>query len=239
MKEELSIKPGDPKAVENLFNEIAPKYDFLNDFLSLGLHRVWRRKLMNLLSPVAGENWVDLCCGTGDMALTLARKVTPGGTVLGIDSAIQPLAFARKKSSENSLLQLSWLQRDALDTKLPSNYFDGAIMAYGLRNLSDPTLGLQEIHRILKPEARAGILDFNSFGDYSFAALFQKIYLRQIVVPIANYVGLRQQYAYLEESLKNFPNGDKQVALAKKVGFREANFLPIAFGQMGILHVKT
>ncbi len=230
---------GDPKAIESLFNDVAPHYDRLNDLLSLGLHRVWKRQLILLLSPLSGENWIDLCCGTGDLALALAHEVSPGGIVLGVDSAKEPLTIANERSSKEPSLAISWMQGDALDTELPSDYFDGVVMAYGLRNLSTPAEGLKEIYRVLKPGGRAGILDFNHIDEQSIRSWFQKFYLTRFVVPIAAKVGLREHYAYLEESLKLFPNGKDQEHLAYKIGFKEAKHYVLAFGQMGILMLKA
>ena len=81
------MKPGDPAAVEQLFDAVAPRYDRLNDVLSFGLHRQWKRQLVRALKPVAGEHWLDLCCGTGDLALELGRWVRPAGAVTGLDAA--------------------------------------------------------------------------------------------------------------------------------------------------------
>lgn len=225
--------------VEDLFNDIAPNYDRLNDLLSLGLHRLWKRQLLLRLAPIEGENWLDLCCGTGDMAFAIARKISPAGKVMGVDSAIEPLDLARKRSFKDSSCSISWIKGDALETGLPSHYFDGVVMAYGLRNLVDPSAGLREIQRLLKPGARAGILDFNKVGDESIKGLFQKFYLRKIVVPIAAKFGLREQYAYLEESLRSFPAGAIQERLALEAGFAEAKHHMLAFGQMGILLLKN
>ena len=172
------MRPGDPLAVENLFNDVAARYDLLNDLLSLGLHRVWKRQVLVWLAPNPGENWLDLCCGTGDMALALARRLRPGGFVFGIDSALEPLNVALKRAKREPWLSLSFIQKDVLETGLPANSFDGAVMAYGLRNLSNPSEGLKELHRLLKPGARAGLLDFNQLGKNSFQARFQKLYLR-------------------------------------------------------------
>ena len=233
------MRPGDPQAIETLFNEVAPTYDRLNDLLSLGLHRVWKRQLLFLLSPVPGESWLDLCCGTGDLALSLARRLGPEGTVVGVDYAIGPLEIAKKRSLKEARTSISWVKGDALATGLPSNSFDGVVMAYGLRNLSDSLAGLKEIHRILKPGGRAGILDFNQIPDNSLRSLFQKFYLRKIVVPIATKVGLREHYVYLEESLKLFPEGHIQESLALEVGFEDAEHRRLAFDQMGLLLVRS
>ena len=96
------MRPGNPSDVENLFDEVASTYDLLNDLLSLGLHRIWKRQLLLLIQPKQGESWIDLCCGTGDLALALARVLRPSGRVLGIDSASEPLELATRRSAKQS-----------------------------------------------------------------------------------------------------------------------------------------
>ena len=91
-----SFRPGDPHAVQELFEQIAPRYDQLNDLLSFGLHRLWKRQAIAWLQPQPGQHLLDLCCGTGDLALVLADRVRPGGSVLGIDAAAAPLAVAAR-----------------------------------------------------------------------------------------------------------------------------------------------
>ncbi len=233
------MKPGNPQAVEQLFNDVAANYDFLNDLLSLGLHRLWKRKLLSWVEPLKGQRWVDLCCGTGDMTFSLARKVFPGGEVLGLDSALKTLEIARLRSKKENELSISWQLADALNTGLPSSFFDGGVMAYGLRNLSDPARGLAELRRLLRPGARAGILDFNPLKSGSFGESFQRLYLRKLVVPVSGAFGLKEQYAYLEESLKDFPDGKTQEHLALKAGFAKASHTAIAFGQMGLLRLTA
>ena len=229
------MKPGDPAAVEQLFDAVAPRYDQLNDWLSFGLHRQWKRQLVRSLQPQPGETWLDLCCGTGDLALELARCVRPGGRVVGLDAAAAPLELARQRQRRQPWLSLDWCQGDALQTGLASASVDGVVMAYGLRNLADPAAGLAEIHRLLKPGGRAGVLDFNRLPDETPAAAFQRFYLRRLVVPAAAAVGLRDEYAYLEESLKRFPDGQTQEQLAREAGFQTARHRGLVSGQMGLL----
>lgn len=233
------MKPGDSESVEQLFDEVAPKYDLLNDLLSLGLHRLWKKKLLEMVSPGDQEFWVDLCCGTGDLTISLSRLVGPKGRVFGIDSASEPLDIARKRSKKKQSLQIDWIKADVLQTEFPSNYFDGAVMAYGLRNLSDPFEGLVELRRILKPGSLAGVLDFNRLEEGSLAKKFQMFYLRNLVVPLAAQFQLRPHYSYLEESLKQFPFGFQQEQLALRAGFSSASHRPIAASQMGLLLLKA
>ena len=228
------MKPGNTRAIEEMFNSISSKYDFLNDIFSFGLHRFWKRKLLDILNPTDGEKWIDLCCGTGDMSILLARYMKNSENITGIDSASKALLVAKERSKKN-YSSINWINGDALETNLPLHQFDGLLMAYGLRNLSNYETGLREAFRILKPGGRAGILDFRSFQRISIQGLFQKFYLSIYVVPIASAFGLRKEYSYIKKSLVNFPSGAEQIDLALSVGFKKAEYKTLAMGQMGIL----
>jgi len=228
------MKPGNTRAVEEMFNSISSKYDFLNDIFSFGLHRFWKRKLLDILNPSFGEKWIDMCCGTGDMSILLARYMKSSENITGIDSASQALLVAKERSKVTHS-SIEWINADALNTNLPLRHFDGLLMAYGLRNLSNAEDGLREAFRILKPGGRAGILDFRSFKGVSIQGLFQKIYLSVYVVPIASALGLGKEYSYIKKSLVNFPSGSEQISLALSAGFRKAEYQTLAMGQMGIL----
>lgn len=230
-----SFSPGDPAAVRQLFDQIAPRYDQLNDLLSLGLHRLWKRQAVAWIRPSAGQHLLDLCCGTGDLALLLAARVRPGGTVLGLDAAAEPLEIAAARGRLQPWLPLRWQQGDALATGLPAASADGAVMAYGLRNLADPAAGLLELRRLLRPGGRAAVLDFNRPSEP--VASIQRLYLRRLVVPTAERFGVREHYAYLEASLRCFPSGPEQEALAAQAGFRLARHRPLAAGLMGVLQL--
>jgi demethylmenaquinone methyltransferase/2-methoxy-6-polyprenyl-1,4-benzoquinol methylase len=227
--------PGDAAAVRQLFEAAAPRYDQLNDLLSLGLHRLWKRQAIAWVNPRPGQRCLDLCCGTGDLALLLAARVRPGGQVIGIDAAAAPLELAAARSRRQPWLPLQWQQGDALATGLPTAWADGAVMAYGLRNLADPAAGLTELRRLLRPGGRAAVLDFNRPG--ALAARFQQAYLRRVVVPAARRVGLEQHYAYLEASLARFASGPRQELLAQRAGFAQARHRSLSGGLMGLLEL--
>tara|TARA_B100000579_G_C22696204_1_gene787515 strand:+ start:123 stop:821 length:699 start_codon:yes stop_codon:yes gene_type:complete len=232
------MNPGNSKAIEEMFNLISSKYDLLNDIFSFGLHRFWKRKLLKRLKPTMGEKWIDLCCGTGDMAILLARFMKSSKDITAIDSASQALCVAKKRSKGN-YSSIQWIKGDAVKTNLPSNQFDGLLMAYGLRNISSSDAGLREAFRLLKPGGRAGILDFRSFEGGSIQGLFQKIYLSFYVVPIASLFGLGKEYSYIKKSLVSFPSGSKQINFALAAGFKKAQYKTIAMGQMGILFLEA
>ena len=226
-------------SVEDLFNKIAINYDLLNDILSLGLHRIWKREVLQSLSPNYGEKWLDLCCGTGDMSFALAHIVGLEGSVFGIDFADEILAVAKKRHLQAPDLPISWLNLDVLNTGLASNSFDGVVMAYGLRNVEDFLKALSEIHRLLKPGGKAAILDFNHMKEGSVGASFQNFYLRNIVVNIAALFHAKREYDYIQKSIKRFPSGLELKVLANQAGFIDSTFQVMCAGQMGLLFLQA
>ncbi|ABM71702.1 Ubiquinone/menaquinone biosynthesis methyltransferase [Prochlorococcus marinus str. MIT 9515] len=224
--------------VKTIFNNISCSYDFLNSLFSLGLHRFWKNKLVYLLKPIDGEDWADLCCGTGDLSFLIFKKVSPNGTVTGIDSAKEILNIARKRSKLIGNKYISWEMQDIFEIDENLKNYDGICMSYGLRNLMNVEEGLKKVFNLLNNSGRAGFLDFNHSKLNSLADLFQKIYLRSIVVPISKFFQLSKEYSYIEKSIKSFPEGNKLMLIAKKVGFKRVEYRTIFFNQMGILIVE-
>ncbi len=221
--------------VKNIFNKISYKYDFLNNLLSFGLHKLWKRKLVNLLEPLNGEDWADLCCGTGDLAFLISERVSPRGSITGIDSAEDILNIAKRKSEIKKNKSIKWEIRDVLEINDYLKSFDGICMSYGLRNLNNVEEGIKKVFSLLKDKGRAGVLDFNHSTKNSLSNLFQKIYLRLVVVKISRLFNLSKEYAYIEKSIRNYPKKSELIKISKKVGFKKVEFKTIFFGQMGIL----
>ncbi|KGF97376.1 2-heptaprenyl-1,4-naphthoquinone methyltransferase [Prochlorococcus marinus str. MIT 9302] len=221
--------------VKNIFNKISYKYDFLNNLLSFGLHKLWKRKLVNLLEPLNGEDWADLCCGTGDLAFLISKRVSPRGSITGIDSAKSIINIAKKKSEIKKNKFIKWEMKDVLEIDDCSKNFDGICMSYGLRNLNNVEEGIKKVFYLLNDKGRAGFLDFNHSSTNSLSNIFQKIYLRLIVVTISRIFNLSKEYAYIENSIRNFPKKNELIKIAKEVGFKKAEYRTIFFGQMGIL----
>ncbi len=223
--------------VRTIFNRIAPVYDQLNDQLSLGLHRIWKEMTVKWSGAKPGDTGLDLCCGSGDLTFRLARHVGMTGQVYGVDFSANLLNTAQQRS-QNYYPQppISWLEADVLNLPFDNNYFDAATMGYGLRNVKDILRSLQEIHRVLKPGAKAAILDFHRPSNEQLRSM-QQWYLDNCVVPMATNLGLKEEYAYISPSLDRFPIGQEQINLALEVGFIHATHYPIANGMMGVLVV--
>ncbi len=221
--------------VKTIFNKISYRYDFLNSFLSFGLHKLWKKKLVDLLKPQQGEVWADLCCGTGDLAFLICKRVGPNGSITGIDSAKEILNIAKKKAERVKNKFINWESKDILEIDEYARNFDGICMSYGLRNLESVEKGIKKVFSLLNDKGRAGFLDFHHSRKNSLSNIFQKIYLRLVVVPISRVFNLSREYAYIEESISNFPKGNELILIAKEVGFERIEYRTIFFGQMGIL----
>jgi len=221
--------------IQAIFDRIAPVYDQLNDALSLGQHRIWKRMAVNWAQPRAGDTALDLCCGSGDLAFLLAKRVGKTGTVVGADFSSHQLDIARQRQTQQaSLISMYWVQADALNLPFPDNQFDCVTMGYGLRNVTDISQCLQQLYRVLKPGATAAILDFHR-PYLDWMQQFQQWYLKTLVVPTADQFGLKDDYAYISPSLDRFPQGQDQVRLAQTLGFTNVKHYAIALELMGVL----
>jgi demethylphylloquinol methyltransferase len=223
--------------VRAIFNRIAPVYDELNDRLSFGQHRVWKEMAVKWSRAKSGDTCIDLCCGSGDISLRLARRVGTTGKVYGVDFSSELLARAAERTSNYNQASVNWIEADVLCLPFQDNYFDAATMGYGLRNVTDIPQCLREIYRVLKSGASCAILDFHRPSN-SIMRAFQQWYLDNLVVPTATQMGLKEEYAYISPSLDRFPTGSEQVSIARQVGFASSTHYPIANDMMGVLVVS-
>jgi demethylphylloquinol methyltransferase len=222
--------------IQALFNHIAPAYDRLNHDLSLGLHWVWKQMAVDWSGAQRGDTCLDLCCGSGDMAQLLAKRVGRGGQVIGADFAAAQLRAAADRLEDlyPPIDNIEWVEADALDLPFADRTFDAITMGYGLRNVTDIPRSLRELGRVLKPGGKVAILDFHH--PYSpLMRRFQTWYLDRVVVPRATELGMMAEYAYLHPSIAAFPQGRQQVQLALAAGFSTAVHYPISAGLMGVL----
>lgn len=222
---------------QQLFNKVAPMYDSLNDWLSLGQHRVWKRMAVAWSGAKRGDRVLDICCGSGDVSFLLAEKVKPTGNVVGLDFAQEQLDVAARREDDSNLCsKIEWRLGDALALPFDEGSFDAVTMGYGLRNVASVPLALKEIRSVLKPGSKASILDFNRSENDSVVH-FQGWMLDNLVVPGASLFGLADEYAYLKTSIARFPTGPQQEEFAMAAGFSKAVHYEIAGGLMGVLVV--
>jgi demethylmenaquinone methyltransferase/2-methoxy-6-polyprenyl-1,4-benzoquinol methylase len=235
MTKEVGLSETEIKAI---FDRIAPVYDQLNNWLSFGQHRIWKLMTVKWSEPSSGDVGLDLCCGSGDLTHLLAKQIGKNGQVMGVDFSPKQLAIASQRVSQKYPdYPIGWVEADILNLPFEDNHFDCATMGYGLRNVTDIPRCLEELHRVLRVGAKAAILDFNH-PDLFYLREFQKWYLENVVVSTAKYLGLTEEYTYINLSLERFPCREQQIELAHSVGFSAATHYPIAGGLMGVLVVK-
>lgn len=211
--------PGAPEAtrVRSMFDAIAPRYDLLNHLLSMNLDHGWRRKAARAaLAGSPAARVLDLCCGTGDLAIELLRQA-PAARVFGGDFSLPMLSRASRKAA-----RIPFTAADALHLPFRGGVFDAVTMAFGLRNLADRDQGLRELARVLRPGGRAVILEFVPPGRGVVGAAF-RFYLHHVLPRVGRMVsGDASAYTYLPQSMEKFPPPDVLVQEFEAAGFERA-----------------
>ena len=224
-------------AVRDMFTSIAPRYDLLNHVLSFNVDRLWWRRAARTFSSILARpdsQVLDLCCGTGDMALALRRRANASASIFGADFSHAMLRLATRKSRGTTL---RWIEADALRLPFPDGRFDLAASAFGFRNLADYDAGLSEILRVLKAGGECGILDFGEpkglFGK------FYRFYFRRVLPKVGTLIsGVKGPYLYLPASVERFPDPGAMLERMRAAGFRAASWTPYTFGIAGLYRGK-
>jgi len=216
-----------------MFTRLAWRYDTVNDVMSFGLHRRWKRETVRIAfeGRREGARLLDLCCGTGDLGFLAEAKYR--ARVSGIDFTLPMLAVARQRKVDAGS-RASFTQADALTLPFPDGSFDAITVGYGLRNIADPEAALVQMRRVLAPGGRAVILDFGKPENPVAAALYQA-FLRTMM-PAVGWLFHRdpETYLYIPESLKRYP-GQRGVAdLMRRTGFVNVRYEERLLGTMGI-----
>ncbi|MGH9517201.1 MAG: bifunctional demethylmenaquinone methyltransferase/2-methoxy-6-polyprenyl-1,4-benzoquinol methylase UbiE [Terriglobales bacterium] len=222
------------RAVREMFTAIAPRYDLLNHLLSANIDKLWWRRtarsFANVLARPEGVKVLDLCCGTGDMALALRREA-PQAEITGADFSHSMLVLASRKNSRPR--PITWIEADALQLPFPDQSFDLVTSAFGFRNLADYDAGLREIFRVLRPGGECGILEFSE--PEGMMGKIYDVYFKSILPWIGRLIsGDGAAYSYLPASVQCFPQPPEILARMKTAGFRDASWTPYTFGIAGV-----
>jgi demethylmenaquinone methyltransferase/2-methoxy-6-polyprenyl-1,4-benzoquinol methylase len=220
-------------AIKRMFEGVAPRYDLLNRVLSLGIDRGWRRRVVDSLELRPEHVVLDLCCGTGDLALEIA----PHARSVACDFTWSMLTRARKKSQAASR-PIALAAADALKLPFDDGRFDRATVAFGVRNLEDLGAGLREILRVLKPGGRVAILEFSHPNRWWLKVPY-RIYLEWILPAIGGLLSSKEDaYRYLAESIQGFPEPELLVELLRESGFESPTYERLSYGIVAI-HTGT
>lgn len=235
MPEVENIKPYEQRGskreqVEQMFDAIAPAYDFMNHAMTLGIDRLWRRRAVNRLKEVRPEFILDLATGTGDFAIKLCRTLHPR-RVLGIDLSQGMLDVATEKAKRHGLHNvITFKQADCLDLPVDDNSADAVTIAFGVRNFEDIARGYREMYRVLKPGGRLSVLEL-SVPTNSVIRWFYNLYTLHIIPFFgAMKSGDKEAYRYLPRSIAAVPQGHDMLALMRAAGFGSCRFSRMTFG---------
>ncbi len=196
--------------VREMFSEISPKYDMMNDILSFGIHRIWRRNVVKLLQLTKKSEVIDLASGTGDLAFAMKQVA---GKVIGTDFCEDMLVVARRKAKERNI-DIEFKQADAMDLPFGDNQFDAATISFGIRNVDNVSKCLSEMARVVKPGGKVIVLEFGQ--PKGIISVFYKIYSKYIMPILGRiFAGAGAAYTYLPETAAKFPCGDAFLKLMK------------------------
>jgi demethylmenaquinone methyltransferase / 2-methoxy-6-polyprenyl-1,4-benzoquinol methylase len=219
--------------VRTMFDRIAGVYDLMNTAMTAGMHHRWRERAVDRAELSPGDAALDLCCGTGDLTLELARRVGAGGRVVGCDFSERMLELARRKAGQRGASQARFEWADALELPYAEGSFDAVAVGFGVRNLVDLELGLAEMARVLKPGGRAVILEITQPRRRPLSTFFS-LWFDRLVPLLGTLAGDRDAYTYLPESVRRFPSPEGLAGLMADVRLERIRYLLLAGGIIAI-----
>jgi demethylmenaquinone methyltransferase/2-methoxy-6-polyprenyl-1,4-benzoquinol methylase len=220
--------------IRRMFGEIAPWYDFLNHLLSLNIDKRWRTRTARLIPPGPPELGpiLDLCTGTGDLALTYDRASGGSVPIIGADFCHEMLVRATRKASEaDAGDRVRFVEADAQTLPFSDNTFQLVTIAFGLRNITDTDQGLAEMVRVVRPGGRIAILEFSKPRHWLLGRLYRWYF--RYVLPLIGQILCRNKesaYRYLPESVLKFPDNEELAARLRAHGLMEVKYEPLTFG---------
>jgi len=224
MQQYLQNKKG---LVQNVFDQVFDKYDLMNDLMSLGVHRLWKKNLLNLMNPSSNHKLVDVACGTGDIAKLFLESVNKSSEITCVDPNKGMIVKGKEKLGK--FQNINWVIGSAEKLPLKNNLFDFYTISFGLRNTKNLDKTLKEAYRVLKPGGRFFCLEFSKIQNSSLNFLY-KNYSKLIPSIGKLVVGEDEPYKYLTKSIENFINQDELIDLMKKNNFKKCKYRNLSGG---------
>jgi len=224
MQQYLQNKKG---LVQNVFDQVFDKYDLMNDLMSLGIHRLWKKNLLNLMNPSSNHKLVDVACGTGDIAKLFLESVNKSSEITCVDPNKGMIVKGKEKL--NKFQNINWVIGSAEKLPLKNNFFDFYTISFGLRNTKNLNKTLKEAYRVLKPGGRFFCLEFSKIQNSSLDFIY-KNYSKLIPSIGKLVVGKDEPYKYLTKSIENFVNQDELIDLMKKNNFKKCKYRNLSGG---------
>jgi demethylmenaquinone methyltransferase / 2-methoxy-6-polyprenyl-1,4-benzoquinol methylase len=218
--------------VQRMFGEIAPHYDRMNHLLSLNVDRYWRWWTVKKLAPQAGEPILDVCTGTGDLAIAFQRATEGNSEIVAADFCREMLEIGRRKQAAMKIgPELLFIEADAQELPFEDNRFSIVSVAFGLRNIADTDHGLAEMTRVCRPDGRVAILEFSSPRWQPLRGMYL-FYFRNILPRIGQVFARNQSdaYEYLPATVAQFPDGEQLAERMRAVGLKNIKYWPLTFG---------
>ena len=218
--------------IRTMFGNIAPRYDLLNHLLSLNVDRYWRWRTTRLAPPLGTAPILDVCTGTGDLALAYDRAAKRRVPIVGTDFCLPMLQPARDKARRRHASgRVRFLEADTQRLPFPDNTFVLTTVAFGLRNVTDPDRGLAEMVRVTRPGGRVAILEFSQPRHWLFGRLY-RMYFRYVLPAIGQLVSRSKEsaYRYLPASVMEFPDGEALAERLRGHGLTDVKWHPLTFG---------
>ena len=228
MQQYLQNKKG---LVQNVFDQVYDQYDLMNDFMSLGVHRLWKKDLLNMMNPSSNQKLIDVACGTGDIAKLFLNNVNKKSYVTCVDPNIGMIKKGKEKLKKFN--NLNWVVASAEKLPMDINSFDFYTISFGLRNTKDLNKSLSEAYRVLKPGGRYLCLEFSKIENSGLDFIYKKY--SKVIPSIGKLiVGEKEPYEYLVKSIENFVNQDELIELMKKNGFQNCTYRNLSGGIVSI-----
>ena len=228
MEQYLQNKKG---YVDKIFNRIYDQYDLMNDFMSLGIHRLWKKDLLNMMNPSLNQKLIDVACGTGDIAKLFLNYVDKDSQITCVDPNKGMIRKGKEKL--NKFKNLKWLTAPAESLPINENSFDFYTISFGLRNTKNLDKTLKEAYRVLKPGGRYLCLEFSKIQNSNLEFIY-KNYSKLIPAIGKLIVGERKPYEYLIKSIENFVNQDELIDLMIKQKFKKCSYRNLSGGIVSI-----